>query len=291
MSCQGICGDSFLGMCWCDDKCTAYGDCCRDYERECVAPDQPCGTRGAEPCQEGSFCHFPEKHDCGRTDLGGTCQPFPTMCTEQYEPVCGCDGRTYANPCYAQASGISVDYKGECENEPVACGARLGDTCAKDEYCAYTPGKYCGAADATAVCQPRPDACTEQYEPVCGCDNKTYSNACKANLAGQGVLSKGACEAPAPKFKCLSADDCNEGEWCNAIPCLPCNAGPDKFCPAVCFGYCEALPEPKKLCMSDQHCAKGYECDASECLSGCPKKSDIFCPAVCFGQCKPAVTE
>jgi hypothetical protein len=78
------------------------------------------------------------------------------------------------------------------------CGARAGDTCTASEYCAYQPGKYCGAADAQATCKPRPEMCTRDYRPVCGCDNKTYGNACTAAAAGQGVLTEGECP-PSPE--------------------------------------------------------------------------------------------
>ncbi|MEY4541061.1 MAG: hypothetical protein RLZZ306_2818 [Bacteroidota bacterium] len=36
-------------------------------------------------------------------------------CTLQYDPVCGCNGKTYGNACAADASGIRVVYKGECK--------------------------------------------------------------------------------------------------------------------------------------------------------------------------------
>jgi hypothetical protein len=55
----------------------------------------------------------------------------------------------------------------------------------------------CGAADAESVCKPRPEACDMIYAPVCGCDQKTYSNDCVAAAAGTGVYSSGPCAAPA----------------------------------------------------------------------------------------------
>ncbi|MCR9166007.1 MAG: hypothetical protein ACE37F_17095 [Nannocystaceae bacterium] len=79
-------------------------------------------------------------------------------------------------------------------SEGKACGARAGNTCGDDEYCAYEPSGMCGWADATSVCKKRPQMCTADYDPVCGCDQKEYSNACAAAAAGQGVLKKGECK-------------------------------------------------------------------------------------------------
>lgn len=41
----------------------------------------------------------------------------------------------------------------------------------------------------------KPDCmCPMIYKPVCGCDGKTYSNACMANCAGIKSSTEGACK-------------------------------------------------------------------------------------------------
>ena len=36
------------------------------------------------------------------------------MCYEIYAPVCGCDGYTYPNDCYADRLGVTSYVAGEC---------------------------------------------------------------------------------------------------------------------------------------------------------------------------------
>lgn len=135
------------------------------------------------PCSDNNGCYDPVYVVTNSgTNVNYTNGAITLSCDDYYEPVCGCNGVTYQNACYAEASGITFYTQGTC-----------GNTCVDP-----------------ANMDPDP-VCTQEYDPVCGCNGVTYPNACAADAAGLVSYSAGPCGVTSPW--CLEATQVQCGDF------------------------------------------------------------------------------
>jgi hypothetical protein len=114
------CTYNYLPVCGCDGQ--TYSNSCVAssagvsvaYDAPCSQPKRECGDAVGWWCSDGEFCKFEEEDSCGAYGASGTCTALAVACPLIYSPVCGCDGLTYDNSCWANAASISVASQGPC---------------------------------------------------------------------------------------------------------------------------------------------------------------------------------
>lgn len=173
---------------------------CRDQCREPRCPDLTCelycplgfltDVNGCPTCIciEGTFCLSDDDCPIDFSCIDGKCESInkpsdgDCECAAVYDPVCGSDGVTYGNACEAECYGIPISHPGECGDDENVCDSDMD--CPGDQTCM---DGACAAASVIGC------SCPPDFEPVCGVDGRTYSNACELECLGLEMLHDGPC--------------------------------------------------------------------------------------------------
>ncbi len=107
------CPDVWDPMCACDGM---------TYSNECNANFAGVNVNYTGECTHTSSCYLSSDCDTGEycqkatgdCEGIGTCAEKPTTCPDNWDPICGCDGMTHENLCFAHLAGVNADYSGAC---------------------------------------------------------------------------------------------------------------------------------------------------------------------------------
>ncbi len=127
----------------------------------------PTACGNTADCADGQVCSK-AVGDCDPTARSGQCVQRPSVCNDVSDPVCGCDGQTYPNPCTALTASVTVASAGACVPPPQACATDAD--CSAAQRCVPCDGPNCGGLCQDHGCETQPQAACDAVRTDCGAD-------------------------------------------------------------------------------------------------------------------------
>ena len=120
-------------------------------------------------------------------------QSSSCWCPVFSSPVCGTNGKTYTNACFAACASMSVAHCGPCYKQ-CSCNNINRSVCGVNGY-TYTNDCYLNCVGTRrAHYGPCKCACICNFNPVCGSNGKTYQNDCMRRCANTTLAYHGPCK-------------------------------------------------------------------------------------------------
>jgi hypothetical protein len=250
-----------------------------------------------------------ESSDAGEQNASGGDAGVPDVCPLIFDPVCGCDGITYSNSCFAAIAQVAVDHEGACEDDENACAAVL---CPVDTQCVVNENgepmceaiapTFCGGIAGIAC--PGNGECVDDPSDECNPEQSDAGDAggnsdadcggiCECNVlalciegfhfdASAAVCDCVADENPCAAVTCLVGNQCviNEAGEPVCEPVAPFCGGIAGFpCPGA--GVC--VDDPSDECDPENGGADcGGLCECGDALILCAEGTHFDQnPAVC----------